>query len=69
MSSASSAAIGEHIFQLCVYQALHKTHLNLHEQAVHDRKRFQCPECEHTTIQKSSLIIHQKSVHMGQKFQ
>ena len=69
MSSVISAIGEKHTCQLCGYQTLNKTHLKLHEQAVHDGKRFECQECEYQATEKSNLVSHHKSVHMGQKFQ
>ena len=67
MSSVTSA-IGEKLScQLCGYQTLKKTHLKLHEQAVHDGKKFQCPECEYQATKKSNLVRHQQFIHMGRK--
>ena len=65
MTSSSSAIGAKHTCQLCGYQTLQKTHLNLHEKAVHDGKKFQCPECEFQAMWKSSLVRHHKLVHMG----
>ena len=63
MSSVTSAR--KHTCQSCGYQALKKTHLKLHEHAVHDGKKFQCPDCEHQATMKGNLVTHQKYVHMG----
>ena len=68
MSSEFSANGSKNICQLCGYQTIHKTHLNLHEQEVHDRKRFQCQECAYQATKKNHLVTQQKSVHIGQTF-
>ena len=49
--------------------SIKETHLKLHGQAIHDGKKFQCPECEYLATQKGHLATHHKSIHMGQKFQ
>ena len=59
----------KHTCQLCGYQALQKTNMKLHEQAVYDGKRFQCPEFDHMTTHKGDLTSHQKSLNMVQKYQ
>ena len=68
MSSVTSAIGEKLICQICGFQTLEKTHLKLHEQAVHDGKKFKCPECEYQATENSILVEHKQSVHMGQKF-
>jgi hypothetical protein len=43
MSSVTSAFGGKHTCQLCGYEKLQKANLKLHEQNVHDGRKFQCP--------------------------
>ena len=58
--------ISEEVHTIYIFS---KKQLNLHELAVHDVKKFQCPECEYKTTRKSSLVSHHTSMHIGQKFQ
>ena len=68
MSSVTSASTSEkHTCHICGYQSLKKTHLKLHEQAVHDGKKFQCPECEYQATKKGNLGRHHQVVHMDRK--
>ena len=69
MSSLSSATGAKHICQLCGYQTLQKTHLNLHSRAAHEERRFQCSECDYQASKKSNIESHKKSVHTGKTFQ
>ena len=64
MVSVTTAFGEKHTCQLCGYQTLKKTLLNVHEQAVHYGKEVQCSECEYQATKKSSLVRHQKSVHI-----
>ena len=69
MSFVTSAPVGKHTCQICGNQTFKKTHLKLHEKAVHNGKKIQCPECEYEATAKSYLVFHPKSLHMGKKFQ
>ena len=39
----------KHTCQLCGYQTAQKKSFKLHEQAVHERKKYQCNQCEFQT--------------------
>ena len=54
--------------QICGFQIFQKTHLNLHKEAIHGGRHFQCSEYEYLATWKHELVRHDKSVHMGQKF-
>ena len=54
MSSVISANSGKYTCQICGYQTLEKTHIEMHKQAVHDGEKFQCPECDTQATQKGN---------------
>ena len=69
MSLVISVNGGKYTCQICGYQSLQKTHLEMHKQEVHDGKNFQCPECDYEVTQNGNLVNHHEPIHMGLKFQ
>ena len=61
MFSVSPADTANYICQLSGYLTCEKRNLSLHEQAVHEGKQFQCPDCKYQANRKDSLVAHQKS--------
>ena len=47
---------------MCDYQATHISHLNRHNQSIHDGIKYTCDLCDYQATTKSSLITHKKSI-------
>ena len=50
--------------QECKYQATEKGNLKKHQQFIHMRCEFQCPESENQVARKIHPVTHLKSVHV-----
>lgn len=50
--------------QYCIFYSKWKSHIDRHEAAVHEKRKFKCPKCEKSFPQKAMVRQHDRQVHV-----